>query len=238
MAADPRTALDPVAPENSQVIQLANPASTYAFVQMEGEDLAEAVAADNALATSIGNADIIAVEPPIQVAAGELIGYIGPAPTDPSLSAHGAFLHLEVFSETQILTGDGYKLIDVSTPTDVADRKKVALALKTAKLTAGLPEDVLLDPDINNDNLPASLLNMRSVVLKTPNQWSLDWKAALAAATPLSFMADAARDTLGDNMNEYRWWTGVARYAVARFFHSLPLSSARAAVLLRFCLSG
>jgi hypothetical protein len=40
-AADPRAALDPSAPLNSQVIQLANPPGTYAFLQMDAEDLAQ-----------------------------------------------------------------------------------------------------------------------------------------------------------------------------------------------------
>jgi hypothetical protein len=227
-AADPRTALDPVAPPNSQVIQLANPASTYAFVSMEGENLAQVVAADAALVNSIANADIIALDPPIRVVAGELLGYVAPAPTDALLTQHGSFLHLEVFSETQILSDDGYKLIDVSAATEVADRKQVVLKMKAAGLTVGLPADVLLQTDIDHDWSPVSLLPERSVVLKTPNQWSLDWKAALAAATPLSFMADAARDTLGDSMNEYRWWVEVSGNnrlpASTTVFHYHPMA--------------
>ncbi len=226
--ADPRTALDPVAPPTSQVIQLANPADTYAFVQMETENLAQVVAADAALVNTIANAEIIALDPPIRVAAGELIGSIATAPTDPVLNAHGAFLHLETFSETQILSGDGYKLIDVPNANEVADRKQVALKLKAAGPLTGLPADVLLDGDINNDRLPVNLLPDRSVVLKMPNQWSLDWKAALAAATSLSFMPDGPRDTLGDHMNEYRWWTDVSGNnrlpASATVYHYHPLA--------------
>ena len=227
-AADPRTALDPAGPPNSQVIQLANPADTYVFLQMEGEDLAQSVAADGTLATNLGNHDIIAVDPPIRVVAGELLGYVGAAPTDATLNPHGSFLHLETFSETQILTGAGYKLIDVSNATEVADRKQVMLKLKAAGFSVGLPMDVLLETDVNQDRLPISLVPERSVVLKTPNQWSLDWKAALAAAAPLSFMQDAARDTLGDQMNEYRWWANVAGGtrlpASSTVFHYHPLA--------------
>jgi hypothetical protein len=56
----------------------------------------------------------------------------------------------------------------------------------------------------------------------------MDWKAALAAATPLSFMQDADRDSLGDKMNEYRWWadvTGNNRLpASSTVYHFHPLT--------------
>jgi hypothetical protein len=208
-AANPRTALDPTAPLNSQVIQLANPPNTYAYLQMDNIVLAQDVAADGGLTAKLGNHDIIGLDHPIPVAAGELIGYVGATPTDASLQPYGAFLHLEVFSATQILTGAGYTSVDASNAAQVADRKQVALKLKAAGLLAGLPADVWLDSDVNTDSLPLNLLPMRSVVLRTPNQWELDWKAALAASTSLSFMADGPRDALGDLMNEYRWWADV-----------------------------
>ncbi len=194
------------------------------------------MAADAGLDGKIGATSVIGLDHPIPVAAGELIGYVGTAPTDASLQAHGDFLHLEVFSETQILTGAGYTLIDAPAATQFTDRKQVALKLKAAGLVTGLPVDVWLDSDVNMDSLPVNLLPMRSVVLKTPNQWALDWKASMAAATSLSFMQDGARDTLGDLMNEYRWWAVVDGNnrvpASSTVFHYHPL-----ALLLHFAFA-
>lgn len=218
-AVNPRTALDAAAPLNSQVIQLADAADTYAYLKMDNENLATEVAADAGLNGKINAGGVIGLDHPIRVAAGELIGYVGAAPSEASLQGQGAFLHLEAFSETQILAGDGYTLIDAGSASEFTDRKKVVLKLKAAGLLTGLPADVWLADDVNNDSAPLNLLPMRSVVLKAPNQWALDWTAALAAATSLSFMQDGTRNALGDRMNEYRWWADVQGN------HRLPASS-------------
>lgn len=207
-AADPRTALDDKAPTNSQVIQIAAPPNSYVYVTMENENLARAVAADGGLAGNLAG-NIVGLTHPVRVLAGEVIGYVGAAPTDAVLGPHGAFLHLETFSATQILTGAGYKVIDATADATALDRKTVGTKLKAAGLLDKLPDEVLLAGDLNVGDFLVNLVPMRSVVLRTRNQWQMDWKAALSTATSMSFMPDVARDAEGDKMNEYRWWADV-----------------------------
>jgi len=65
-------------------------------------------------------------------------------------------------------------------------------------------------------------------VVKMPSAWSVDWKQAFAAAKPLGFMEDAARDALGTAFKDYSWWddakAGNALPASATVYHYHPIA--------------
>jgi Putative peptidoglycan binding domain len=218
-ALDPKTgggaALDPTVPDNCQVIPLpapVNPANSYVFLKMENKDLARKVDADANVLTAINNHTPLGLPTPIRVSAREKIGKVGAAPTQAVLNTHGAFLHLEVFSTEQLFSSDGYTALEHTDASQVADRKAIVAALKIKKLIGSLPSDVLLEADLTAEGSDINQLAFRSVALKMPSTWKLDWTAALqsAATIPLSFMDDGARNTLGNAMKEYCWWDTVA----------------------------
>ncbi len=205
-AVDPLT-LDTRAPKDSLVFKVADKADTYIYTKMEDKVVGERRLKTAGLDTKIAGAKVIGLDKPIKVAAGEKLGTIGAAPTDLTLNGEGSFLHVEVFAEEQLLTGDGWTLVEATDPAKAADRKAITEALVAKKLLASYDDSVLLDADLQAAGADPNNFLLRSAVLNSPSAWSIDWKAALAAATPLSFLKVVDRDKLGDDFNKYSWWT-------------------------------
>jgi hypothetical protein len=212
VAADPRVggpALDTKAPPNSQVISVVVPAGNrYVFLQMENQVLGRRVDANAAVTNAIANTTPVGLASPIPVNAGELLGYVAAAPTDNVLSAHGTFLHLEVFSATQLLTGAGIAAIQIASENDVVSRSDAVAKLKNAHLLDGPPDDVLLDTDFTADN-DRQQIALRGVQLRCRSAWKMDWQAALTNSATRWQMQAGARNTIGGHMNNYRWWDDV-----------------------------
>jgi len=206
---DPTT-LDDLAPKDSKVVKLPAPANTYVYTKLENKDVGTLHTPEGGLADKIAGGTVIALATPIKVAAGELIGYVAAAPTNDTLRGDGAFLHLETFAAESLVSGDGWVTVDASDPTKAADRKEVTKALRDAGLLPPVIDDVMLDGDLAGAGVLVEQAKLRSVVLKAPSAWSLDWKAALKDAPGMSFMTDTRRDELGDAFNEYRWWSDVS----------------------------
>ena len=204
-ALDPLT-LDTRAPKDSLVFKVADKPDTYIYTKMEDKVVGERRLKTVGLDTKIAAAEVIGLEKSIKVAAGEKLAIIGAAPTDPVLQAEGTFLHVEVFAEEQLLTGDGWTLVEATDPAKVTDRKAITEALLAKKLLAAYDDAVLLDADFHAAGADPNNFLLRSAVLKSPSAWSIDWKAALAASAPLSFLKVADRDKLGDDFNKYSWW--------------------------------
>jgi hypothetical protein len=205
---DPKT-LDPTAPSSSKVIKLASPANAYVYTTRAGAPVAKAHAADAGLAAALSRGDVIGLERPILVFGGDIIGKIAKAPKDATLNGLGTFVQIEAFSEENLLTTDGYTLLDASDAAKVADRKEVTSKLTAAKLIKKPVDDVLLDADLEAIQRDPDRGRFRSAVLKMPSAWALDWKDALSKSTSFSFMKDADRDALGDAFNKYRFWADV-----------------------------
>lgn len=219
-AQDPRTTpappLDPDFAQNSQVIKIENAAivqDTYACIQIDGVQFGRVVAADAALAGKIGTHSPVGIATPIPVRAGELVGLIGQAPTDATLNAQGAYLHLEAFSKDTLLTGPGYVTIDATNAAVVADRKKLYDALRAKKLITEEQANVLLPSDLTRPGGTVDFSAFRSAIVKTRSAWDVAWKMLLANSPSFGFMQDAARNTIGDNMEQYGWWTQVSAAA-------------------------
>ncbi len=206
--ANPKTALDAKAPDNSLVVKLATPPDTYLYTKLEDKIVAKLVAADATLTGKLTAYDVIPLTVPIPVEAGELIGFASDPPTADELKNFGSFLHVETFSAEQLLTGAGYVVLDGVTAADAADRKKLAEKLATAKLAPETPDKVLLPEDLTGTGTAAGLLARRSAILKMASAWSADWAAALNAP-PLSFLDDGPKGTLGSDGNDYRWWAAA-----------------------------
>lgn len=215
---DPRTTpappLDPKFAQNSQLVRLVNPAvvqASYACVQLEGTVFGRSVAADATVANPIATNSPFAVTSPIPVRAGEQIGFIAAAPTDAALNAHGTFFHLETFSNEALLTGDGYTTVDLSSdPSVYMNRKALYDALLNQKLIAEEAAGVILPADLTAPGSSVDLVRMRSAVIKARSAWAVNWKLQLSGSPTFGFMQTAPRDTMGDNMNLYRWWTAVS----------------------------
>ena len=201
-------ALDAKAPANSLVIRVAAPANHYIYTQMESHVLGRVVAADGGVQAAINANNAMSVPSPIPVRAGELIGSIAGAPTNALLAPMGACLHLEVFADHPLMTGEGITAIDAPSDNGMIVREAAESRLRAAGLLAELPSHVLLESDFN-DAHGLDQLALRSTQLHCPSAWQIDWKAALAASAARWHMAPAARDTLGDEMNQYRWWLDV-----------------------------
>lgn len=209
---DPRTAggpLDPDAPEKSSLVELSLPANRYIYLKKEDEEMGKLVAADPGLQAAINGHDPLGLPNPIPVKAGERLGSIAQAPTDGVMNPHGAFLHLEVFSEDQLLSGKEYVLVTASDAAKALDRKAITTVLSEKKLIGPAPNDVLMEADVN---LPGSGVNRaacRNTVLKSVSGWKLDWDVAVKAPESLKFMTDNDQDDAGRRMNRYRWWDRV-----------------------------
>ncbi|AUX43474.1 uncharacterized protein SOCE26_049230 [Sorangium cellulosum] len=205
---DPKT-LDPTAPAGSKVIQLASPPDAYVYTSRGGVAVAKVHAADAALASALSSHDVIGLESPIRVFGGDVLGKIAKAPTDASLAGIGASFRLETFSEANLLTDAGYALLDASDAAKAADRKDLVEKLVAAKLVKPPVDGVLLDADLDAIKGDPDRGRFRSVVLKMPHAFALDWKDALAKSSSFGFMKDVDRDALGDAYNKYRFWSEV-----------------------------
>jgi hypothetical protein len=214
-ATDPRKLpgpnhLDPRVPQNSTVVQMAVAGNPYLFLTLDGEELGRLVPANAAIATPIGNNTPFALPSPIPVRAGELLGAVGQTPTDLVLTPHGAYLHLEAFSTEPLLTGAGYTVVDAADLAKLMDRKATYETLRANDLVSPEPADVLLQSDVEPPGRGIHRGACRSVVLKTRCPWEPDWKTVLNASPSFTFMQDAARDAIGNEMLRYRWWQDVA----------------------------
>jgi hypothetical protein len=201
-------------PDDAKVVKVADPADTYALTKLDGKEISKLVPKDDSLAGKLGSHSIIGLRTPIQVCGGEFIGSVGSAPTDDSLKGLGTFLHLETFAEEMFIKGAGWEEIALADATKVVDRKELVTQIVTKKLIAEPTDKVLLDDDVRASETDTHQEKLRSAVLKCPNGWAMDWKAALASPECLGFMKDVDLDALGDKMNEYRWWSDVASAGV------------------------
>jgi len=208
-AADPKTVLDKKAPDQSSVIEVtATAGDRYVFLQMNNLDLGRNVAADANVTNAIANGTPVGLASPIRVSAGELLGYIGAAPTDAVLGTHGTFLHLEVFGKDQLMTGDGIETIQLASQNDMADRKAAVVKLKAGHFLDQAPDDVLLQTDFTAE-IDRQQLAFRSVQLKCRNTWKVDWAAALTASATRWQMDAVARNAIAADMQAYSWWDAV-----------------------------
>src|SRR5262249_13776283 len=125
---DPKT-LDPLAPSGSKVIKLTSPPNAYVYTSRGGTEVAKARAADASLASAITNHTVIGLENTIRIFGGDVLGKVAKAPTDATLRDLGTFVHVETFSEENLLTTAGFLLIDASDAAKVADRKELTSKL-------------------------------------------------------------------------------------------------------------
>jgi hypothetical protein len=197
--------LDDQAPPNSSVLAIDGVADTYVYTKLENKEAGKLRPKDDSLAAKLAG-KVIGLKVPIPVGAGELLGTIAKAPTDDVLKAGGAFLHLEVFSAEQLLTGEGIETISVTDPAKAADRQAIVIELTGKKLLAPPTDKVLLQEDLEMKGEDPQTWPLRSVILKMPNAWSFDWKPALSTPECLTFLKDVDRDKRADDFNEYRWW--------------------------------
>ncbi len=215
-------------PDDAKVVKLTSPADTYALTKLDGKEISKLVPKDTSLAGKIGSHAIIGLQNPIKVCGGELIGSVGSAPTDDSLKSLGTFLHLETFAEEMFITGAGWEELSVADAAKAVDPKELVKVLVAKKLIQEPADKVLLDEDVRASETDAHQEGLRSAVLKCPNGWAMDWKAALTSSTSLGFMKDPERNALGDKMNEYRWWSEVAPAGVlpgsTTVFHYHPIA--------------
>ncbi len=225
---DPKT-LDPSALANSKVVKLKKPKDTYVYTKMDGKDVGKLNAKDAALADKIKKGEVIGLEKTIVVHAGDPLGKVGKAASDPSLSQLGAYLHLETFSADNMLTSAGYIQLDATAAAKIADRNEITKALVAAKLFNNPPDGVLLDPDIEGIIKDPNRGRFRSAVLKMESAWSLKYKDAFKASKTFTFMKDADRDALGDAFQEYAFWPDAKAGAKAMMpgspvvFHYHPI---------------
>jgi hypothetical protein len=198
----------------------AVPHVTYACVQLDGVVYGRTFPSKPAITAPITGNLPFGIDAPIPVRAGEQIGSIGAAPTDAAFNGHGTFFHLEAFSTEALLSGDGYTTVDATDTSLVTNRKGLYDLLLAKKLVAEEAAGVILPTDISPPGASVDPARLRSAIVKTKSAWDLDWKVLLAASPTLGFMKTGPRNTMGDNMNLYRWWPTVAGNA------GLPASGA------------
>lgn len=198
--------LDASAPAGAKLVKLKSPKNSYVYTVNGGKQAAQRNAGDAALADKLKKGEVIGLEKGPRVRAGDLLGTVGKAPRDPALASLGAYLHLEAFSEENLLTDPGFVLVDAGAVAKVADRKAITAALVAAKLITAPPNGVLLDAEIEAIGSDPDRGRFRSAVLKMESAWSLDYKSAFAASPTFGFMKDADRDALGDAFSKYAWW--------------------------------
>lgn len=198
-------------PQNSTIIavQLAPAVTPFVFLTLEGQELGTIVRANGGAAGAIGGNRPFVLPSPIAVEAGELLGGIGAAPTDARLNPHGSYLHLEAFSAESLLSGAGYITIDAISVDALLDRKTIYQTLRSNNIISAEPADVLLQSDVAGPGARINRGACRSVILKTRCPWNENMKMRLNASPSFTFMLDGDRNTLGDQMNEYRWWNNL-----------------------------
>jgi hypothetical protein len=217
-------------PAQSTLARLADPAKViYAFTKLENADVATLEAGLAGLATP----DTVVAVPAahrFRVAAGESIGQVGAEPSHPLLSADGPFVHLEVFSEHQLLTAPGWTVVDGGDAGAAADRRAAVNALLTAKVIAEPPDKVLLSADLDGRQDDILRDKLRSVILKMPSLWKVDWLAALDAKKDQFARKPKSLADAGADFNTWRWWDTVAAAdntilpTAAKIFHYHPLA--------------
>ena len=226
---DART-LDPEFPPNSKVIKLDRPGEHYVYTNLEGKAVAKINKATEGLSAKLDSQEVIGLDEPIPVHAGEVIGNIAAAPTHESLKGLGAFVHVEAFAESAILSDPGYVTLDASDDDKVADRRELTKALVAAKLLINPPDGVLLEEDTKALAESADRAKFRSAVVKMKSPWAINWKNALAQSTTFGFMKDADRDAIAAQLLDYQWWAaaktdaGDKMPADAPLFHYHPLA--------------
>lgn len=204
---DPTT-LDDQAPKNSKVVKVAGQTDTYVYTQLETKAVGTLVAKDTSVATHFDGSAVIALTTPIPIGSGQQVGAVAAAPTDATLSKAGTFVHLEAFAGEALALGDGWQTVESTDATKAADRGAATAALVAKSLLSEAPDKVMLPEDVQAAGKNPNSWGYRSVVLKAPSAWSVDWKAAIGAATSLTFLKEP--DKLGDAFNEYRWWSDAS----------------------------
>jgi hypothetical protein len=219
--------IDDTAPDNSTVVKLGDPADTYVYTKLENKQLAKLIDADADLASLLKSQAPGGLKNPIRVGGGDVIGRIGAVATDKKAAALETFVHVEIFSDQAFLTGDGWQQIDAGEAAKVPDRKAMIEALLGKTLLSPPPDKVLLDEDVQRPAQDVYRELARAVILKMPSEWSVDWKAALAAPDCLGFLQDPA--SLGTKFNDYRWWDDVKKAFTAlpdsKVFHYHPIAA-------------
>lgn len=204
---DPLT-LDDQAPKNSKVVKVAGQTDTYVYTQLETKAVGKLVAKDTSVAAHFDGSAVISLSTPIPVGAGVKLGTVGALPTDPTLGKAGTFVHVEAFAGETLDLGPGWQTVEATDASKAADRAAATAAVVAKGLLAQAPDKVMLQEDALATGKNPNSWAWRSVILKAPNAWSVDWKAAIAAAPSLTFLKTP--DQLGDAFNEYRWWSGAS----------------------------
>jgi hypothetical protein len=196
--------LDDQAPAGFTLAKLADPADSWVVTTLDGKDLGKVVNADAALQSKVTNHTPAGLASPIRVFGGEVIGQVGKAATDESAKKLRTFVHVEVFSDESMMPGDGWTQIELADASSVVDRKALVDKLLAKNLIASPPDKVLLEEDLKTTQTDTFQEVLRTAVLKMPNAWSIDWKAALPSPDCLQFMDNPSG--VGDAFNDYRWW--------------------------------
>jgi hypothetical protein len=215
---------DDLAPADFKLASLAHPASTWVATSLDGKDLAKVVDPDASLHAKLNSHAPVSLATPIRVFGGEVIGKVGKPATNDKAKALGTFVHVEVFSDQNMMPGDGWQEIDIADANSVCDRRALVQKLLDKNLLAPPPDKVLLEEDVQAKQEDIFQELLRSVILKMPSAWSMDWKAALPNSDCLKFMDNAA--TLGGAFNDYRWWNDLkANLPAPTVFHFHPIGA-------------
>jgi hypothetical protein len=204
---DPLT-LDDQAPKNSKVVKVAGQTDTYVYTQLETKAVGKLVAKDTSVASHFDGSAVISLAKPIPVGAGVQLGAVGAVPTNATLAKAGACVHIEAFAGETLDLGAGWQTVEATDASKAADRAATTAALVAKGLLAEAPDKVMLQEDVLATGKNPASWAWRSVILKAPSAWSVDWKAALAAAPSLTFLKTP--DQLGDAFNDYRWWSDAS----------------------------
>lgn len=195
-----------------KVVKLEGIDDSYIFTRRDNVEIAKLKEADATLAEKFNSGDVISLNKPIQITAGDALGKVAATPTDDSLKERGSYLHLETFAKEALPVNADFITVNAEDKAKIADRKEAIAALIKAKLLPSLPNDVILEKELKDivSNGPYNT-HLRSVALTCQNGWAVDWKKALKDAKCYGFMKDTDRDALGDAFNEYSWWKEVAK---------------------------
>jgi hypothetical protein len=206
---DPKT-LDDNPPADSKAFKLVSPADTYIFIKRDNQEMGKLVDADDTLAAKFTSGEIIGLDKPIKISVGDVIGKVAAGPSHKTIKALGSFVHLEIFAESALPVEEGFNIITAEDETKIADRKEVISTLVNSKLLPQYPDGVILENELKEIFLKGPYnFPFRSVLLKSPNLWSVDWKKAFEEASCYGFMKDNERDALGKAFNKYNWWKDV-----------------------------
>jgi hypothetical protein len=179
---------------------------SWVCVKLDGKDVGKQYAAEAGLKDKIDKCQVIAgLSRPLKVAMGEILGGIGPKPSQSDFSSQ-TFVHIETFAAENLLAGDGYTEIGIEDG-DVADRKKVEAKLLELKLIPAPADNVLLPRDLAGDGSDPLRWGWRAAVLKMKSAWAKQWENALAQPDCLKFLEKPG--DLGKTFDEYAWWDDV-----------------------------